>query len=310
MEEGKRREAPDCGRLSPRTLPFGKERMKNDLSQKESDKEQLFRDMEKDLSAFAGKASCLFRDYEDPDLTFRRMSQEKTVSASTIKLAFAIAIVKELEDCGRSLEERVELPEELILEDSEVFEYGASSPSFRELIFWMLVNSDNTASNAIVRFLGFEKLNAFFASIGLTETKTERMMLDFDAVREGKNNYTSLEDFARCMELLYSGSMLTQEHRDFLLETLSQNRDHLMLQRYLYEPVKVMHKSGELDDIRHDAGIFVYGDLRWFLGVFCSDVSPGMACSKEAERLTGRIARKVLDYYELCDCKAEKGLSL
>lgn len=272
------------------------------------ERERLFEAVEAECRNFPGKVSCLFRDYEDPGLFFDRCAQDRTVSASVIKVPYAIAFLRELEEKGLTLEYRMTIRKDMILDDSEVFEYGETTVSFRELIYWMLVNSDNTASNAIVSFLGFEKVNANFEALGLQDTLSERLMLDFDAVREGRNNYTSLRDIEKCMEALLFGRILTERHRTFLLDTLSRNRDHLMLERYLYEDVRVMHKSGELDDVRHDSGLFFYGKRRWFLGVFCSAFSP--EAGPEAERLAGRISRKVLDYYEVCNRKAEEGLSL
>ena len=55
------------------------------------------------------------------------------------------------------------------------------------------------------------------------------------------------------------------------------------------------HKTGGLDDIIHDAGVFETGNGDYFFGVFVSEFEPKPEMEKEAEKLIGRMSRAVFD---------------
>ena len=76
------------------------------------------------------------------------------------------------------------------------------------------------------------------------------------------------------------------------------NRDHEDLMRYLYEEPLCAHKSGELEGIEHDAGIFVTPFGTYFLGIFVSGYRKGSKMETEAMRLIGRLSRRVYDFYK------------
>ena len=118
-------------------------------------------------------------------------------------------------------------------------------------------------------------------------------MLDCDAIKEGRNNYISPMDFYKCMRYLYDNRK--EQYNAAALNVLARNRDHGSLCRYLYDDMTVMHKTGGLDDIAHDGGIFVTGRGTYFLGVFVSEFAPGPKMEREAEKMMGRISRKVYE---------------
>lgn len=297
-----------------------------------------------EVAGFPGKAAVLLSEMPvgggrsgfAPTFPIVSLSAaDRVVSASTIKVPVAMALFHRLREQGRSSDEKVHLDEKNILDDSEVFEYGSTDVSFRELTYWMLVNSDNTATNAIFRYLGYPYMNAYFQKIGLICTRAERCMLDWTAVFEGRNNYISANDYYSCCELLLAAAerrtsidgkaaggtsiarqpadgtsvahpaddpsaaeLVNSEDAAWILRTLAANRDYTCMMRYITEDVTLMHKTGELDDIIHDAGVFEYAGKRWFLGAFCSDFEPTEAGRNEARRLIGRIARLTLDEVE------------
>ena len=219
---------------------------------------------------------------------------ERVVSASTIKVPIMLCLFDRMEREGIAFQQRLPVRAEQICEDSVVFEYGAREASLYELAVWMIVNSDNTATNVLMEYLGFERMNAYFASLGLTQTRAERYMLDFAAVAQGKNNYISPEDFARCMALIY-GKRAEHPLMKTAWDILRKNRDHNALLRYLYEHPACAHKTGGLDDIEHDAGVFETKNGDYFLGVFVSEFAPGEETVKEAAKLIGRLSRRTYE---------------
>ena len=145
-------------------------------------KEQILKETEK----FPGKTAVLYKEYGNPERDINIKGDVPVVSASTIKVPVMMALFWKVQEEKRSLQEEIPVREEEILEDSKVFEYGGRMASLYELTVWMIVNSDNTATNVLISWLGMDWLNRFFQKMGLKHTRLERKMLDFEAVKEGE----------------------------------------------------------------------------------------------------------------------------
>ena len=222
--------------------------------------------------------------------------EEQVISASTIKVPVMLCLFDYLRENGISVETKIEVKSEQICSDSMVFEYGTREASLYELTIWMIINSDNTATNVLLDYLGFDRMNAYFDRIGLADTKVQRHMLDYEAVAAGKNNYISPVDFWRCMEMIWEKKE-SDPDMAMAFQILTWNRDDESLLRYLYENPVCAHKSGELDQVEHDAGIFCCEKGNYFLGIFLSEMSGEETQLKEACKLIGRMSRAVYDYY-------------
>ena len=139
-----------------------------------------------ELDAFPGRAALLMAEAESGRVLHAADPDVQVVSASTIKVPILCAA---LELCRRgelSLSQLVPIPEDRICPDTSVFEEGnrqeAGYPLW-ELLYWMIVLSDNTATNAVIRLLGYDVVNGWCRAHGLERTRLEREMLDWDAHR-------------------------------------------------------------------------------------------------------------------------------
>ena len=221
----------------------------------------------------------------------------QVVSASTIKLAILLYALDRVGAGELSMEQFVPIESQDYCGDTQVFEaeYRRDGAGLREMLHWMMALSDNTATNALITLLGFEAINGYIAALGLKSTALQRKMLDFQAVSWGRNNYTSLEDQYRMYEGLYRGTLLPRELGQWALDLLGRCRSFSSLQRYLPDPVPVLHKPGELDHLSHDAGIILLPNHPYFLGVFTWD-GPALDGQPQQKRLIGRLSRMVYDY--------------
>ncbi len=247
---------------------------------------------------FQGKVAYLYADMESFNIHFEKYARELVVSASMIKVPFMMCVLHLIKIGKFSLQTEITVEDKQILEDSHVFEYGQRNATIYELMVWMIVNSDNTATNVLLNFVGKDRMNAYFKKIGLKQTKTERRMLDYQAVKDGKNNWISLWDFFTCMKLLKEEEP-ENEYARLAINIMKRNRDYESLCRYLFEGPVTAHKTGELDGIIHDAGMIETTAGTYFLGVFISEFLPSPELEKEAQKLIGRLSRKTYDFEEL-----------
>ena len=248
------------------------------------------------MDAFPAKTAlyCVDLTTDTPIATIRE--KERVVSASTIKVPILCCALQDVLEGKRSLEQVVPIAAQDFCEDTEVFEpnYRQDGASLWEMLYWMIVSSDNTATNAIITLLGFEYVNRYCQRIGLTHTSLQRKMLDFQAIAQGRNNYTSLVDLYRVFSMLYHGEILNQPLRDIAFDFLTRCRHTDALQRYIPDPVAVAHKPGGLDHLNHDAGIFLLKNRPYYLGIFTWD-GPTLDGQPQQNRLIGQLSRMVYD---------------
>ncbi len=219
---------------------------------------------------------------------------QETVSASTIKTPLMMALLERVRQGALTLQDKVEVTEAMILPDSRFFEQGPGRYSLDEIMRFMITVSDNSCTNILIRLLGMDAVNGYFASLGLKTTRLERMMLDFDAVAAGRNNYTTAREQFLLYHRLYHGRTLTGPLCRMALSVLKDNRDYELFYRYLPRNLTVAHKSGGLPGLSHDSGIFYCSGGDFYLGVFVSDAPDEVT----GPRLIGAIARRIWDELE------------
>ncbi len=233
------------------------------------------------------QSALLLVDADSKEVLAAHRADERVVSASTIKVAIMLCALDKVRKGELSLTQRILVPQQNILEDSRIFEEGEQEMPLDELIRWMIIVSDNTATNALIRLLSMDAINAYCASIGLKHSRVERLMLDFEAVERGFNNYTSAQDQCNMFLKLYDHAILTPELCDHAMDVLLSQRDKEYFLRYLPQNLKVAHKTGSLDCLTHDSALFFLQTGRYYLGAFLWN-APN---DDYAQRMLGRIGR-------------------
>ena len=102
--------------------------------------------------------SILIKDLSSGNEIYNLNSTEKLVSASTIKVPIMLAIFEEVKSGKVNLNDTILVTKNDILDDKEVFENGENYYSINELINWMIIESDNTATNVLLKYFGMEKI--------------------------------------------------------------------------------------------------------------------------------------------------------
>lgn len=136
---------------------------------------------------------------------------------------------------------------------------SGSEISMQDLLEDMMEDSDNTAANIVIRQLGgMDKVNAQIKKIGAKDTKLERMLMDTDALKDGKDNYTSVADLGMVLKKIYNHQMVSTKYDNAMLDILKKNNNHTKLPHDLPEEATVYNKTGEFDDygVENDAAIF------------------------------------------------------
>jgi beta-lactamase class A len=187
-------------------------------------------------------------------------------SASTIKVPILAAVYRHLDP-----EQTVPLAPGDLIGSSERLELtlrrGPATVSVRELASAMIEVSDNTATNALIRLVGMERVNALLDEFGLTATRLRRRMLDGAAAKRGDDNTSTPLELARLAQLLHRGKLGPEDMLGFL------KRVEADLRRTVPANIEVASKPGDVPGSRSEMGIvyvpkrpFAVGIMSAFLG--------------------------------------------
>ncbi|MBQ9067468.1 MAG: serine hydrolase, partial [Eggerthellaceae bacterium] len=185
---------------------------------------------------------------------------QKMVAASMIKLAIAAAFMDRVEMGNYALDQTYILQESDIVGGTGTLGgMGAgASVTYRELLDRMIDVSDNTAANILTNAVGMDAMNAKAAALGLSSTEQNRLMMDEAAVAAGVENYTSTDDLASLLTMIYRGQLVSPDASAEILHALEGQQDNAGIAQGLPDVV-FAHKTGTLGTARNDAGIVEAG---------------------------------------------------
>jgi beta-lactamase class A len=119
----------------------------------------------------------------------------------------------------------------------------------------MLAVSDNTASNLLLERLGYDRVNAEAAALGLEATSLQRLFMDAEAVAAGRENRTSARDLVRLLRAIGVPGVLAEEVRRPVLEALGASQHMDVLGQVVDEERLLGAKSGSHERALHDTGL-------------------------------------------------------
>nr|WP_232337032.1 serine hydrolase [Lysinibacillus timonensis] len=214
---------------------------------------------------------------------------EEFSSASLIKVPILMAVLHFVEQNHRLLQESIRVNDENKVDFSIITEQNLRVSTLYELLVWMIISSDNTATNVLIDYIGMNELNNYFQLMGLTQTRLQRKMMDVKQMEQGVDNMTSARDMEHLFSRIYRQDLLSTKYSELAINILCRQRIQDCLKRYIEDDVRVAHKTGSLDTVIHDVGI-VFNDVSdYLIGIFITEVKD----TDNAKQLIGRISKEV-----------------
>ena len=227
---------------------------------------------------------------------FSNNTDKQVPSASIIKLFIMGATFQGLQEGLFTPHQRINIQDKDKVSYSIISLLEADhSYSIQDLITLMIIQSDNTATNLLISLLGMEYINSFIKKQGMQHTILARKMMDLKAREKGYENYTTIEDVSKYLNLLYEGKVVNPLFSQNMLKIMSNQLDSSMIKREIPEAVHIAHKTGDLPlpYIKHDVGI-VYTPAGNY--IFCMFTWNGKddICGR---KLIGTVSKYVYDYF-------------
>jgi len=148
---------------------------------------------------------------------------------------------------------------------------------YQEMAEAMGKRSDNTAFNTLVEILGEEKIQETIDDLGMRKTSFAK-------------NETTPTDIGLFFQKLYQGGVVTEAHRDEILDYLTDTAFEERIPAGVPEEVQVAHKIGTDVGTYSDAGI-VFTEKPFVLVIMSKS-----ARESEAQKVLPKIAEAVWEF--------------
>jgi beta-lactamase class A len=188
------------------------------------------------------------------------LNSHKMASASLIKIPIMIEAFNQKNQGKLDFNERFTIRHSETVEGGSVYNLpDGTILTIGQLLELMIVQSDNSACNILIDKLKMKNVNAMIKKLGCSsDTILQRKMMDFEAAKQGRQNYTNITDMANILEKLYNSKCLDPKSDKAMLEIMKRQEDNLIIPAQLPHHIQVAHKTGELDGMNYDCGI-IYG---------------------------------------------------
>lgn len=197
------------------------------------------------------------------DFRWSHNESRRFPSASLIKLAVLWSLFKGEESGFWSLQDELDIPQDRVVEGG-LLHCWARGGRLRldDLALLMISVSDNTAANLLIDHVGMERINEDISSLGLRDTVLGRKMMDFEAKKMGKDNYTSPRDLEKLIETLALTGKPSLRERALSMMSCQKLRSKLPGDIPVSDVDDLegilAHKTGELPGSEHDCGVFFH----------------------------------------------------
>lgn len=218
-------------------------------------------------------------------------SDKAFVSASMIKLAVLCEYMHAVDNGQLNPADRVALKNMNVVGGTGLIQTERhASYSYDELCRYMIMYSDNTATNVLINKLGQDAINERVQALRCKNTSLNRQLM---ALNTNTENWISARDAATILYKIKNGTAASSAMCAKALEYLSKQTDNEGMAEGISSGA-FAHKTGSLRSMRHDGGI-VLGKHPYVIVALC-DIGAG-----NANRLMKEIAQKADAYFSQVD---------
>ena len=218
-------------------------------------------------------------------------------AASTIKIPVMVEVFRQMSLGRIDLNTRVHL-----LKSDRDWGWGdlADAPpgtvkNVKALLWLMITDSDNTATNMLIRLVGRAHVNQTMARLGLRRTRLgDYIRSESDEIRYALR--TSPRDMVKLLDEIAREKLIDAWSSREMLAILDGQTHNSLLPVPLPPDVKIAHKTGSLHDTLDDVGI-VYGEQEPYIIAVLTTQLPDLELGRRFIRKVSRIAYDELSHY-------------
>ncbi|HEY4111324.1 serine hydrolase [Puia sp.] len=179
--------------------------------------------------------------------------------------------------------------------DSERELYGLAGQRLplRELLYKMITESSNLATNLVIERVGAQRVMATMREMGAREIQVLRGVEDTKAFERGMNNTTTAYDLMVLFNEIATGKAVDAASCEAMIAILKDQHFKESIGGRLPADVLVASKSGSITAVCHDSGIVFLPDGRKYVVVL---LSKGITDEGVAHDLLATVSRIIYDH--------------
>lgn len=209
--------------------------------------------------------------------TFSYHGDLVTTQASLIKIPVLVTLFRAIDAGTVKLDQRVAFTAKDRVGGSGTLDARLSEKplelSVDELTVLMVRDSDNTATNALIKLAGKERINALMTALKLPHTQLRRIMMDSAAAKRDDENTSTPVEMARLVEMIYRGTAASKASCQKMIGLLKLvNAD---FRGALPAGVVSWSKPGGVPGVHTEAGVVELEGRPYVLSVMSSMLAGG-----------------------------------
>jgi beta-lactamase class A len=208
-------------------------------------------------------------------------AEEIFPAASIIKLCIFLCLYQYSEHHPGVFDEHRTLERDDFVGGSEILDAYpiGGTISIGKLARAMIEQSDNTASNVLISYLGFDRITATIAGAGLKHTQLHRHFMDYAAIIHHSENLTTPRDMGTLLYAIERGAhegvrtVASPESCRAMIDIMLNQEDRDKIYRGLPKGTALANKTGEIDGVRNDVGIVnPFGEAPYVIAVLTKNL--------------------------------------
>jgi beta-lactamase class A len=194
-------------------------------------------------------------------------------AASTIKIPVMVEVFRQMELGTTTLHQKIHVREsDKDYGSGDLCDAAGGTPVTVEYLLWaMITDSDNTATNMLIRLVGRTHINATMSQLGLRQTSLH----DYIRTDSGTIRYalrTSPHDMIRLLEAMAHHTLIDRWSSEEMLAILTGQHHNSLLPEPLPQGTQIAHKTGTLHDTLNDVGIVYLADEPYAIAVLTTNL--------------------------------------
>src|ERR1700738_3332943 len=148
--------------------------------------------------------------------------------ASSIKICVLAELYRQAQQGRLKLTDLYTVNAADLVQDSDIMgglTPGVTQITLRDLATMMVAVSDNSATNVLIDRVGMDNVNATLDSLGLSNTRLRRQMMDLEAAKHGRENISTPREMMSLLEAIYRGKVFNPELTSDFFKVLSTHKD-------------------------------------------------------------------------------------
>ena len=242
------------------------------------------------IEGYGGVAGVYVYDLEG-DFGYGVRPDEEFFTASIIKIPVMVAVYRKVDQGELEFSQMVEIKEEDWAAGAGwlQWEKAGTKQTVGDLLLLMMNQSDNVATNALVRLVGgADHVNEVARSLGAENTLLYQKLSSERAAVPSLDNRTTPRDMATMLQKIAEGKAASEKSCRHMMDLMYLNELDWWLDAGLPADVYAANKAGWLYEVYDDVGIIKDGDRPYVVAILSKygsgDVDVGRLLIEEISR--------------------------